>query len=534
MTAALARHATVPGRAAAFAGTWELVRLIVRRDRVALGLWVILMAALPTGLVSAVEQGYPTEADRAAFAVGAAVNPAELATRGPVFAATVGGLTAWTIASSAVLLGGVVNILLVVRHTRAEEQAGRRELVGAGVLGRYAPLAAALVVVTVGNLAIAALVTAGLAAAGLPAAGGVALGMAIAAGGLLFAAVGAVAAQVAEGTGAANGIGFAVLGALFAVAAAGEVSRSWLVWLSPFGWSRRVQAFAGEQWAVFGLFALATAVLVVAAFVLSARRDVGAGLLAARPGPARAAPGLRSPIALTWRLARGGILAWTAGLTLLGLLLGAAMASIGDQLDTAAFRDLTGTLGGGDPAEVFFRFILYVLAQVVTAFGLATVLEMRSQETGGLTDLVLATPVRRAQWAIGHVAVAATGVVVGLAGLGLGAGVGYGTPLAVIGTTLAYVPACLLFAGLAMALYGWALRLAGPVTWTVFGLVLLLDLVGEFGLADASLLGLSPFVRTLGPLTVGDGLAEALLVISLIAVALVAVGLAGLARRDLG
>jgi ABC-2 type transport system permease protein len=209
------------------------------------------------------------------------------------------------------------------------------------------------------------------------------------------------------------------------------------------------------------------------------------------------------------------------------------MASIGDQLDTAAFRDLTGTLGGGDPAEVFFRFILYVLAQVVTAFGLATVLEMRSQETGGLADAVLATPVRRAQWAIGHVAVAATGVVVGLAGLGLGAGVGYGTPLAVIGTTLAYVPACLLFAGLAMALYGWALRLAGPVTWTVFGLVLLLDLVGEFGLADASLLGLSPFVRTLGPLTVGDGLAGALLVISLIAVALVAVGLAGLARRDL-
>ena len=36
-------------------------------------------------------------------------------------------------------------ILLVVRHTRAEEETGRAELVGAGVVGRHAPLAAALI-----------------------------------------------------------------------------------------------------------------------------------------------------------------------------------------------------------------------------------------------------------------------------------------------------------------------------------------------------------------------------------------------------
>jgi ABC-2 type transport system permease protein len=68
------------------------------------------------------------------------------------------------------------------------------------------------------------------------------------------------------------------------------------------------------------------------------------------------------------------------------------------------------------------------------------------------------------------------------------------------------VPACLVFAGLVVALYGWAPRLAGPLTWTVLGLVLLIDLVGEFGLVDASVLRLSPFVRTLTPLTVGTGL----------------------------
>jgi ABC-2 type transport system permease protein len=84
-----------------------------------------------------------------------------------------------------------------------------------------------------------------------------------------------------------------------------------------------------------------------------------------------------------------------------------------------------------------------------------------------------------------------------------------------------------------MALYGWAPRLAAPVTWTVLGLVLLVDLVGEFGLVGESVLGLSPFVRTLRLLAPGTGLAASLVVLSVVTVALVGAGLAGLARRDL-
>ena len=38
----------------------------------------------------------------------------------------------------------IMSLLLVVRHTRAEEEDGRAELVRAGAVGRRAPLAAAL------------------------------------------------------------------------------------------------------------------------------------------------------------------------------------------------------------------------------------------------------------------------------------------------------------------------------------------------------------------------------------------------------
>src|SRR4051812_47940964 len=126
-------------------------------------------------------------------------------------------------------------------------------------------------------------------------------------------------------------------------------------------------------------------------------------LVAPRPGPGTAGPRLRSPLALAWRLHRGAIMAWTAGITLLGLLLGAAMGSLGDQLDTPAFRELAATIGGGDPGEVFFRFVLYVLSQVVTASAIAAALRLRGQETSGLADVLLAGPVDRSRWALGHI-----------------------------------------------------------------------------------------------------------------------------------
>jgi ABC-2 type transport system permease protein len=86
---------------------------------------------------------------------------------------------------------------------------------------------------------------------------------------------------------------------------------------------------------------------------------------------------------------------------------------------------------------------------------------MRQHETGGLADVLLAAPEARTRWAAAHVLIAAASAVAGLAVLGLAAGIGYGTPLGLVGTTLAYTPACLLFAGLAVALFGWARTRSG-------------------------------------------------------------------------
>ena len=157
--------------------------------------------------------------------------------------------------------------MLVVRHTRTEEESGRLELLSAGVVGRYAALTAALIVSS-GTVVLLGLLTAlSLIGSGLPATGSFAFGAMWAAAGLSFAGVGAVTAQVTEGARAANGLTAAVLGVAYVLRAIGDSasngSTQWVSWLSPIGWSQQVRAYAGDRFVV---------VLVPLAFMALTRR----------------------------------------------------------------------------------------------------------------------------------------------------------------------------------------------------------------------------------------------------------------------
>ena len=87
---------------------------------------------------------YPTPAGRLAVAARASENPALRFLLGRLNGTSVGAFLAarWSVwgAAFAVLL----TIFIVVRHTRADEEAGRLELVGSAAVGRQAPLTAAL------------------------------------------------------------------------------------------------------------------------------------------------------------------------------------------------------------------------------------------------------------------------------------------------------------------------------------------------------------------------------------------------------
>ncbi|GAA1644101.1 hypothetical protein GCM10009733_046480 [Nonomuraea maheshkhaliensis] len=114
----------------ALAGTGSLIRLILRRDRVLLPVWILGLAAITSSTAAGVIELYSTPVARQEWAAGIAGNPMELALVGPIFGSSSSAITSWQVGVRALLGAALAGLLMVIRHTRAEEEAGRRELLG--------------------------------------------------------------------------------------------------------------------------------------------------------------------------------------------------------------------------------------------------------------------------------------------------------------------------------------------------------------------------------------------------------------------
>ncbi|PZG08434.1 ABC transporter permease, partial [Nonomuraea aridisoli] len=179
----------------ALTGTAVLARLVLRRDRVLLPVWVVLPSLAPPAFVTAFTTAYPTEQDRREYAETSLHNTAFTVVYGALDGHDLGQLVTWRAGFVPVVIA-LVALLTVIRHTRAEEEAGRGELVGAAVVGRHAGLAAALTVTCAAALTAGLVSALALVASGLPVGGSLAFGLGLAASGWAFAAVGAVVAQL--------------------------------------------------------------------------------------------------------------------------------------------------------------------------------------------------------------------------------------------------------------------------------------------------------------------------------------------------
>ena len=249
-----------------------------------------------------------------------------------------------------------MSVFIVIRHSRADEEAGRLELIGSARVGRQAPLVSAIGVAALANVVIAAVLCVVLPLLGLPAAGSVALSLAIGTCGLAFTGIAAVTAQLASGARAARGLAFGVLGVAFLARAVGDSAGgggpAWLTWVLPLGWTEEIRPFAGERWWVLALPLALCAAGVGLAFALAARRDYGAGLLPDRPGRPFASGLLRGPFSLAWRLQWGTLAAWAAGYAILFAVCGAAGKGIGQLVGSSGALEKEFTRLGGQAAIV--------------------------------------------------------------------------------------------------------------------------------------------------------------------------------------
>ena len=216
---------TVPAlRGSGLAGTGALAKLAFRRDRIMLAAWIYVITALIASNSWSLNKLYPTAAARADLAASGGRNPALLFLYGRLSGDSLGAVSAWRYGVWAALAAVLMSVFLVVRHTRADEEAGRGELVGSAAVGRLAALTAALLVAAAANAVLTVLLFAALLFLGLPAAGSAVFALVVTTCGLAFAAVAAVTAQLAAGARAARGAAFGVLGAAFLLRAVGDAA----------------------------------------------------------------------------------------------------------------------------------------------------------------------------------------------------------------------------------------------------------------------------------------------------------------------
>ena len=546
----LARPGWDPLPVTGLTGTGDLTRLAVRRDRIGLAAGIYVIVAAVTGTAYAFKKLYPSAAGRAALAATGGGNPALRFLYGRIDGDSIGSLTTWRYGIWAGIFAALMTIFVVIRHTRTDEEAGRLELVGSAVVGRQAALAAGLLTAAAASVAVSVLLCVTLPLAGLPAVGAAALALAIGCCGLAFAGVAAVAAQLTSSARSARGIALAALGVAFVLRgvgdSAGASGPSWLSWASPLAWIQFTRPFADQRWWVLCLplavFALGTAL----AFVLAARRDLGAGLLPDRPGRATASRLLSGPFGLAWRLEWGTLLGWATGFVFTFWACGAAAKGIGQLFGTSSAlqREFTRLGGLGVQAAItnaYLAALMLLAGLVAAAYATSTVLRLRSEETGELAEPVLATATGRIRWALSQIAVAVAGTVVLLAAAGAATGLGYGLRAGsvghqvaqMLGAAFAQLPAALAVAAVAVLLFGLWPGAAVPGAWTAVGVAVLIELFGQVLQLSHWVLDISPFTHA-PRLPGGTVTAAPLLWLCAIALALSAAGLIGLRRRDIG
>lgn len=418
------RHGSIVRSAGCFRGTGILLRAHLHSGWRALVGWVAVLAGLVVGTAFGISAAYPTPADREAYAATAGASPYVAAFNGRGYDLTqLGGITAYEVGFMALIGIPIVALHLAIRFGRHEEDAGRTELVTAGRVGRLAPVAAAALVLAVAVAGFVGASGLGLQAAGLPARGswlyaaGLGLFMAVCGG------VGLLVAEVSREARTAYGIGLALVFAAFLRRAVADARDLDVSWAGPTGWLAEIRPWGSEvRWwplAAYGAAALAAWGLAAA---VAARRDLGGGLIATRPGPAYGGALLGSPAGLAWRFARPAGLGWligTAGWS-------AALGGLANEMTQIVRNNpaMLAALAVDRPEDLVTSLALVLCAIGSAACGVQVMTRLAREEAAGRLGLLLSTPTGRLRAWLSWLAVALAGTATILLASALALGLG--------------------------------------------------------------------------------------------------------------
>lgn len=526
-----------------FAGTGFVTKLIIRHNRFKVLVWLIGFITITLATALAYPDIYPDEQSRAAFAF-TMENPAMVAMLGVGYTdyETIGALFAHEMLLFTAIAVAIMNILLVGRSTRADEEDGRVELIRSLPVGRLAYLNGTVIFIVVTNMLLAVFIGIGISLLqidGMNMQGAFLYGAILGAAGLVFASFTALFAQLAETSRGSTMLSFATLIAAYLIRASGDVSREAISLISPLGWVVRTEAFVENKWWPVYVMLVVSVVIILLAFCLNAIRDLEAGFISARAGKRNASAFLQTNLGLALRLQRTNLIAWAIGVFLLGASFGAILGDLEMYYTDNEF--VQAFLGESEESSIMEQFIVMlmaIMALISTIPAVMTVLKLKSEENKQLTENYFSRAVPRTHLLGNYIvlSIMISIVMQGLVALGLWS---VGTfvlekSLAIatlLSAALVYMPAIWIVMGIAVCLLGIAPKRTSLVwLYIVFSFVVLyLGGLLEF---PAWLNNFSVF-NHISQIPVEDFDVLRALMLVMIALILIMLGLFGYNRRDI-
>lgn len=520
-----------------------LIRFIIRKDRIRIPLWIIGIVFFTLIVPVALDDMFPTQEERDVMAE-TMKNPAMTAMMGPgdLDNYTIGAMTTHNMLLFTAIAGGLMSILLVTRHTRAEEEDGQSELIHALPVGKLAYLNATFIVLVVTNIILALASGFGLYALGIESMdleGSLLYGAALGATGLFFAGLTGVFAQVTESSRGASGLSIGLLLLAYLIRAVGDVSNETLSLISPLGYVTRTEAYSNDVWWPIIVLVGASLFLFIFANYLNSIRDWGAGFIQARPGKKQASRYLETPIGLAFRIQRTAFISWAIGMFVLGMSYGSVMGDLesffqGNEL----LEELLVAEEGYTLTERFIPMLMLVMAILSSIPPVMAMNKLVGEERKNRIEPILARAVSRTKLMMSYLLIAVINAFIMLSLTSIGLWVAAETVMedglpfgAIYGAGMVYFPAVLVLIGFAALMIGVLPRLTSLV-WVYIVASFLINYLG--GLLDLPewLENISPF-GYIPALPVDDLDWMPVIVLSLIAIGLMVIGFIGYRRRDM-
>lgn len=538
----------------ALLGTKRLLRLGLRLDRIKLPIWIVANVGLVLLTLPQLKAAYGSAEQQVIYAAATAPSIVTRLFGGALTGPSLGEITIIETYMLIVLLMALMNIFLVVRHTRQNEETNRSELLGSLIVGRQAALTTALIMSTLASFTTAALLFIAFLINGYDINGALAYCLSLGCIGMVFAGVASITAQLFESARAASGMAGLAFGVSYLIKNIGDafgtltpdklgVNTHFLSWLSPLGWSTNMRPFAGERWWALGLYGVLIIALIIVAYVLLGRRDVGGAIFTPKPGRLHAKASLLKQFGLIWRLNRVNFYAWVGSFIVIGATLGAVANEFKDLIaGNEEMQKLLETIGGrgSDPADIMFSTTLVIAAIAASGYALQVLTRLKTEESSGRLELLISTKKSRVQVLSTQIIFALTMTSIMLGLTGLSAGVVYGIIADDFGThtiklTLAamiHLPSIAVLIGASAILFGMLPRLFVGLTWALLAGCLLIVQLGALLNLPQIIMNISPFTHT--PIAPAASISvKPLILQTIVALALLLMGTLLFKRRDI-